>query len=164
MHFNIFFFLLYLINKVNRYNKKEVIAMVQIIMMIINIINFLAIFYMIFKEKRSANSIIAWVLVIYIAPVIGFIAFLLVGRKMNNSNMFGIKEIEAKLFKDYIKRIHKEGYIEKDNKNFDMINSIEQMGHSPYRENNEVMMYSDGKEFFTALLDALRKAEKCINI
>ena len=38
------------------------------------------------------------------------------------------------------------------------------MGHSPYRENNEVMMYSDGKEFFTALLDALRKAEKCINI
>ena len=138
--------------------------MVQIIMMIINIINFLAIFYMIFKEKRSANSIIAWVLVIYIAPVIGFIAFLLVGRKMNNSNMFGIKEIEAKLFKDYIKQIHKEGYIEKDNKNFDMINSIEQMGHSPYRENNEVMMYSDGKEFFTALLDALRKAEKCINI
>ena len=90
--------------------------MVQIIMMIINIINFLAIFYMIFKEKRSANSIIAWVLVIYIAPVIGFIAFLLVGRKMNNSNMFGIKEIEAKLFKDYIKQIHKEGYIEKDNK------------------------------------------------
>ena len=45
-----------------------------------------------------------------------------------------------------------------------MINSIEKMGHSPYRENNEVMMYSDGKEFFTALLDALRKAEKCINI
>ena len=120
--------------------------MVHIIMMIINIMNFLAIFYMIFKEKRSANSIIAWVLVIYIAPVIGFIAFLLVGRKMNNSNMFGIKDIE------------------KDNKNFDMINSIEQMGHSPYRENNEVMMYSDGKEFFTALLDALRKAEKCINI
>ena len=78
--------------------------MVHIIMMIINIMNFLAIFYMIFKEKRSANSIIAWVLVIYIAPVIGFIAFLLVGRKMNNSNMFGIKEIEAKLFKDYIKQ------------------------------------------------------------
>ena len=69
--------------------------MVHIIMMIINIMNFLAIFYMIFKEKRSANSIIAWVLVIYIAPVIGFIAFLLVGRKMNNSNMFGIKEIEG---------------------------------------------------------------------
>ena len=87
MHFNIFFFLLYLINKVNRHNKKEVIAMFQIVMIIIHIINFFAIFYMIFKEKRSANSIIAWVLVIYIAPLVGFIAFLLLGRKINNYNM-----------------------------------------------------------------------------
>ena len=124
MHFNIFFFLLYLINKVNRHNKKEVIAMFQIVMIIIHIINFFAIFYMIFKEKRSANSIIAWVLVIYIAPLVGFIAFLLLGRKINNANMFGIKEIELKLFKDYIRKTQKEGYLEKDNKNYDMINSI----------------------------------------
>ncbi len=164
MHFNIFFFLLYLINKVNRHNKKEVIAMFQIVRMIIDIINFFAIFYMIFKEKRSANSIIAWVLVIYIAPLVGFIAFLLLGRKINNANMFGIKEIELKLFKDYMRKTQKEGYVEKDNKNYDMINSIERMGYSPYREKNQVMMYSDGKEFFSVLLDSLRKAEKSINI
>ena len=91
--------------------------MVHIIMMIINIMNFLAIFYMIFKEKRSANNIIAWILVIYIAPFIGFIVFLLVGRKMNNSNMFGIKEIEAKIFKDYIKQINKEVILKKIIKN-----------------------------------------------
>ena len=119
---------------------------------------------MIFKEKRSANSIIAWVLVIYIAPLVGFIAFLLLGRKINNANMFGIKEIELKLFKDYIRKTQKEGYLEKDNKNYDMINSIERMGYSPYREKNQVMMYSDGKEFFSVLLDSLRKAEKSINI
>ena len=164
MHFNIFFFLLYLINKVNRHNKKEVIAMFQIVRMIIDIINFFAIFYMIFKEKRSANSIIAWVLVIYIAPLVGFIAFLLFGRKINNAIMFGTKEIDLKLFKDYIRKTQKEGYLEKDNKNYDMINSIERMGYSPYREKNQVKMYSDGKEFFSVLLDSLRKAEKSINI
>ena len=142
IHFNIFFFLLYLISKVNRHNKKEVIAMFQIVRMIIDIINFFVIFYRIFKEKRSANSIIAWVLVIYIAPLVGFIAFLLLGRKINNANMFGIKEIELKLFKDYMRKTQKEGYLEKDNKNYDMINSIERMGYSPYREKNQVMWKS----------------------
>lgn len=138
--------------------------MLQIIMTIINIINFITIFYMIFKEKRSANSIIAWTLVLYIAPAIGFVAYLLVGRKINNSNMFGIKEIEQKLYKDYLKQIHQEGYIDYNNKNYDVIKSIEEMGYAPYRENNEVSMYSDGHDFFSALLDSLRKAEKSINI
>ena len=131
--------------------------MFQIVMIIIHIINFFAIFYMIFKEKRSANSIIAWVLVIYIAPLVGFIAFLLLGRKINNANMFGIKEIELKLFKDYIRKTQKEGYLEKDNKNYDMINSIERMGYSPYRKKNQVMMFSVGKEFLRFLENFLKK-------
>ena len=65
--------------------------MFKIITILIHIINLLTIVYMVFNEKRSANSIIAWTLILYVAPVIGFIAFLLVGRRMNKANMFGIK-------------------------------------------------------------------------
>ena len=56
--------------------------MFKFLAVLIHIINILTIVYMVFKEKRSANSIIAWTLILYIAPYIGFIAFLLIGRKI----------------------------------------------------------------------------------
>ena len=45
-----------------------------------------------------------------------------------------------------------------------MIMALETMDYSPYRNDNEVCMYSDGKEFFDALLKSLSKAKKSINI
>ncbi|MFH5938665.1 PLDc N-terminal domain-containing protein [Clostridium perfringens] len=38
---------------------------------------------MIFKENRSSKSIISWTLVLIILPYIGFILFLMLGRKVN---------------------------------------------------------------------------------
>ena len=59
---------------------------------------------MIFKEKRSTNSIIAWILILYLAPYVGFIVFILIGRKMNNANMFGFKNAELNTFKSYVNK------------------------------------------------------------
>ena len=50
---------------------------------LVHIVNLLTIFYMIFKENRSSKSIISWTLVLIILPYIGFILFLMLGRKVN---------------------------------------------------------------------------------
>ena len=42
--------------------------MFKFLTVLIHIINLLTIAYMIFKEKRSPNNIIAWTLILYIAP------------------------------------------------------------------------------------------------
>ena len=42
--------------------------------------------------------------------------------------------------------------------------ALETIDYSPYRNDNEVCMYSDGKEFFDELLKSLNKAKKSINI
>ena len=141
--------------------------MFKFLAVLIHIINILTIVYMVFKEKRSANSIIAWTLILYIAPYIGFIAFLLIGRKINNSNMFGIKNVEIKIFEKYSKQVKERNQLEVDNKEFknrDMIMALESMDYSPYRDDNEVYMYSDGKAFFEELLRSLKKAKQSINI
>lgn len=141
--------------------------MFKFLAVLIHIINILTIVYMVFKEKRSANSIIAWTLILYIAPYIGFIAFLLIGRKMNNSNMFGIKNAEIKIFEKYSKQVRKRSQLQVESNNFenmDMIMALEAMDYSPYRNDNEVYMYSDGKDFFKELLNSLNKAKKSINI
>ena len=141
--------------------------MFKFLTVLIHIINLLTIVYMVFKEKRSANSIIAWTLILYIAPFIGFIVFLLVGRKMNKSNMFGIKNAEIKVLEKYNRQVKERSQVQVENNNFknmDMIMALETMDYSPYRNDNEVCMYSDGKEFFEALLKSLNKAKKSINI
>ena len=141
--------------------------MFKFLTVLIHIINLLTIAYMIFKEKRSPNNIIAWTLILYIAPFIGFIVFLLVGRKMNKSNMFGIKNAEIKVLDKYNRQVKERSQIQLENSNFkniDMIMALETMDYSPYRDDNEVYMYSDGKEFFDALLKSLSKAKKSINI
>lgn len=141
--------------------------MFKFLTVLIHIINLLTIAYMIFKEKRSPNNIIAWTLILYIAPFIGFIVFLLVGRKINKSNMFGIKNAEIKVLEKYNRQVKERSQVQVENNNFknmDMIMALETMDYSPYRNDNEVCMYSDGKEFFEALLKSLNKAKKSINI
>ena len=134
---------------------------------LIHLINFFTIVYMVFKEKRPANSIIAWTLILYLAPFLGFIVFLLIGRRLNNANMFGVKDSEIKIFQiynDYIKERELLKSTNKNLKNLDMIMSLEAIDFSPYRDDNDIKLFSDGKIFFEELLESLKKAKNSINI
>ncbi|MDU4890065.1 MAG: cardiolipin synthase [Clostridium sp.] len=137
---------------------------VNILSIIVQLINIITIFYMIFKEKRSANSVVAWTLLLYIMPYIGFIIYLLVGRKINNKKIYILKEDEIKMFKKYENHIKKRDELNLQEKNIRMIRAIENMGYFPYRNNNKIEMFFDGKDFFDHLIESLKKAEKRINI
>ena len=78
--------------------------MFKVFTVLIHVVNLLTMAFMIFKEKRSTNSIIAWILILYLAPYVGFIVFILIGRKMNNANMFGFKNAELNTFKSYVNK------------------------------------------------------------
>ena len=141
--------------------------MFKVFTVLIHVVNLLTMAFMIFKEKRSTNSIIAWILILYLAPYVGFIVFILIGRKMNNANMFGFKNAELNTFKSYINKNEEKNKYNKESlyeKNKDMILALEAMDYSPYRNDNNVSMYSDGKLFFNELLESLKKAKKSINI
>ena len=117
--------------------------MIKIIVTLIHIINLVTIFYMVFKEKRSANSIVAWSLVLYIAPLVGFVIFLLIGRKLNKNNMFGIKQMEYETYKTYLEQNKISNHLEHINKNNkDIIESIEKMSYSPYKEKNNIDLFA----------------------
>ena len=141
--------------------------MFKVFTVLIHVVNLLKMAFMIFKEKRSTNSIIAWILILYLAPYVGFIVFILIGRKMNNANMFGFKNAELNTFKSYVNKNEEKNKYNKESlyeKNKDMILALEAMDYSPYRNDNNVSMYSDGKLFFNELLEGLKKAKKSINI
>ncbi|SCH49664.1 Cardiolipin synthase [uncultured Clostridium sp.] len=134
---------------------------------LVHILNIITIIYMIFKEKRSANSIISWALILTLLPYIGFILFLLIGRKIKKSDIFIMKKSKMEFFKTYTDQLDQMRISNdsiKNSSNYEIIRAIESMEYSPYRNNNEVELFFDGKELFNEILDSLRKAEKSINI
>ena len=140
---------------------------IGILSILVHILNIITILYMVFKEKRSANSIIAWIFILTLLPYIGFIIFILVGRKVNTSNIFIMKKSEMKFFERYINELKNTNTLIndlKDSNNYEIIKAVECMEYAPYRENNEVQLFFDGKELFNEILDSLKKAEKSINI
>ena len=140
---------------------------IGILSILVHILNIITILYMVFKEKRSTNSIIAWTLILTLLPYIGFIIFILVGRKVNSSNIFIMKKSEMKFFEKYINELKNTNIPSNDLKNsnnYEIIKAVECMEYAPYRENNELQLFFDGKELFNEILDSLKKAEKSINI
>ncbi len=99
---------------------------------------------MIFKENRSSKSIISWTLVLIILPYIGFILFLMLGRKVNTKDIFIMKKSELTLFDKYIKKLKSVDNSNDDlkrAKHSDMIKAIESMEYSPYRKDVETKVF-----------------------
>ena len=75
--------------------------------------------------------------------------------------------LDLNTFKSYLNKNEEKNKYNKESlyeKNKDMILALEAMDYSPYRNDNNVSMYSDGKLFFNELLEGLKKAKKSINI
>ncbi|WP_330374491.1 cardiolipin synthase [Paraclostridium sordellii] len=133
------------------------------------IINFLVMLNLIFRERRSIDSTVAWILILTIVPAVGFVLYIVFGRRMNKYSMFKLKKDEDKRLKnrmgescDFLQ------YSEKFEPNVanhrDMIYTLANLNSSPYTTNNKVSIYTDGNEFFNELKEQLRKAKKYINI
>ena len=141
----------------------------EILITTVYIINFLAIINLIFREKRSIETTIAWALILIIIPAVGCILYIAFGRGVSKDNMFKIKEAEDKIIKDNIISTYRRL---QSNKNFDssfiehrdMIYALANSNHANFTTNNNVDIYADSDSFFNSLLDELRNAKYFINI
>ncbi|MEG1411764.1 MAG: PLDc N-terminal domain-containing protein, partial [Terrisporobacter sp.] len=55
---------------------------------------------LIFRERRSIDSTVAWILILTIVPAVGFVLYIVFGRRMNKYNMFKLKKDEDKRLKN----------------------------------------------------------------
>ncbi|MFI3210255.1 MAG: cardiolipin synthase [Peptostreptococcaceae bacterium] len=135
----------------------------------IYIINFTVIVSLIFKQKRSIETTIAWILVLSIIPVIGFFIYMAFGRGISKDNMFKIKEAEDKILKENIidthKKLNQQSKVSSDLYEYkDMIYTLANSNNAILTTNNDLCLYSDSTEFFDSLLLELKNAKKYINI
>ena len=139
----------------------------KVILILIYILNLLSILYMIFEERRDANELLVWIFILNIMPVVGFVLFLIMGRRMHPPNMVGVRKEEDDALTTYsIKTMDtlKNSTKEVIKKHSDMVKSLVSITHAPFTDDNDIEFYTESKDFFDSLLRAIKEAQESIHI
>ena len=134
-------------------------------------LNILLAITIVFFERRDPKTIWAWLLVLYFIPVLGFLLYLLIGQDMRKTKMFKNKELEDAIHL----AVHKQKQRVKSKEIFSFDNGKLSRYHdlvmynlaaanSVYTDDNEVEVYTDGKDYFAHLYEAIAKAKQFVHI
>ena len=145
-------------------------TMLHFIMDNIVIINIILSLIIVFFERRSPQAVWTWLLLLYFIPIVGFILYLVIGQDFHKSRMFKAKEIEGEV--KYAVRRQEETIYKKQlklaNPELDrfrdlMLYNLE-AGSAVLTDNNDIRIYTDGKEKFRALIHEMKQAKKYIHM
>ena len=133
------------------------------------LINIILSLVIVFFQRRSPQTVWTWLLLLYFIPILGFVLYLLIGQDFHKSRMFKAKEIEGEL-KYAVRRQEETIYRRKLRltnpavaRYRDLILYNLEAGQAVLTDNNDVQIYTDGKEKFQALLREMRGAKKYIH-
>ncbi|AKG74774.1 cardiolipin synthase [Salinicoccus halodurans] len=142
----------------------------SIITFIIIFINFLLAIGLIFLERRSAQSVWAWILVLFFLPIMGFVIYMLFGRTIYNQKIFTIQEDDKvgmeHLVEDQLDEL-KNNKLDFSNpvaeKNKKLIHMLLYNNQSFLTVNNSIETFTNGRDKFDSLLTDIRNAKDHIH-
>ena len=127
-------------------------------------------FTIIFMERRSANSIWAWLLVLVFLPLFGFILYLLLGRQIQRDQIFKIDKEDKKglelIVDEQLAALKNENF---SNSNYQIVKFKEMIQMLLYNNaaflttDNDLKIYTDGQEKFDDLIQDIRNATDYIH-
>lgn len=121
--------------------------------------------YVIITENRNPIKSIAWVLVLAMLPIVGFIFYLFFGKNYRKRKMISknsIKRIKKKHPKHELTNIPEiEGVNEN---NIGIINLLYKNNQSFLYEKNEVEVYTNGEDAFESVFSEIEKATKNLHV
>ncbi len=125
----------------------------------------------IFLERRDPTATLAWVLVLLVFPGIGFLAYIFLAQNFSRKKLFTMKVTEKKRYGDDLKTqqdAFKSGELTiNDPKIYpykDMIKMNLFSNDAFYSQDNEVKIFTDGKEKFEEVFKCIEEAEDHIHI
>src|SRR6056297_2333253 len=135
------------------------------------VINILLAFVVIFLERKDPTATLAWVLVLLMIPILGFIGYIFLAQNFSRKKLFEMKIIEKKIYGSYIQRQeeaiknNKFEMNEKDlNQYLDLIKMNVFSNKSHYSQDNQIKVFTDGKDKFRDLKDSIKNANNNIHL
>lgn len=113
----------------------------------------------VFRTRRDIASTWAWLLVLSVFPVIGFIAYLFVGRKISNEDIFSIRSEQESFRERLIAR--QEALLEKHQlllqsgrlaRARQLVNLSSSLDDAIVTFNNRVRVFIDGQKLFSEMI------------
>lgn len=143
----------------------------SIIIGVIFILNIFLAMLVVFLERKDAGATWAWILVLFFIPGLGFFMYLLFGRSLSSSKMFQWEDQK----KIGIAQLISNQLLELCTGNFPYQNQIEKDYHdlifmhlsnndAVLTQDNNLDIYTDGKEKFHALFNDIENATDHIHL
>jgi len=138
---------------------------------IIYILNTFLVIIVIFFERKNPTTTLAWMMVLFFLPLIGFVLYLFLGQNYTRQRLFALKEKDDATLKSFFEEQHRkllEGQYRFSNPEAeqyrDVILTLLQNNHAFLTGDNRIEIYTDGKEKFEALFAAIRNARHHIHL
>jgi len=127
-----------------------------------------AIIGVVVSENRNPVKTLAWITVLILLPVVGIVLYIFFGRSLRHIRMISRKKRLRLTNRDDIKHLMRSQpvvhYDTVKSERQQMINLVSNIQGSPLLANNEVEIFTNGKEKFDAFKRDLLAAEKYIHI
>ena len=134
------------------------------------LINEVAAIYTVFREKRDIAATWAWLLVLTLIPVIGFIIYAFLGRKLPHRRLNLMKTQTQLRIQEAIDR-QKQQFINMPKPRHTTtqiyrrtVMLFQSLDDSFLSQHNQVTIYTTGQELFSQMFDEIAAAKKSIHI
>ncbi len=129
-------------------------------------LNMIFITTIVFFERRSPSSTIAWILVLTFTPYVGFFLYLMFGLSFRKRVLIKKKKYVDLQRKAYLKRINmnKNDLDEYAISHYSdsLVKYLENYGEAIYFTNNNVEIFTDGRKLFEDMISEIKNAKKYI--
>ncbi len=122
-------------------------------------------------DNRNPTKTIAWVVVLFVLPILGLILYFLVGKNYRKEKIFSRKGLEdferiRKLSDDQIIELQDDDYIENERvrSKLPIINLLLRNSKALLTRKNRVKILNNGKKTFSSIISDLEKARNHIHL
>ncbi|WP_137597541.1 cardiolipin synthase [Paucilactobacillus kaifaensis] len=134
-------------------------------------LNTIATIIIVFREKRDISATWAWLLVLLLLPIAGFLLYLIAGRKLSHRKIFNLKAQE-RLGIDQIVANQKLQFDDNEllpanqvtNSARELVRLFLETDNAILTKKNAVRIFTDGDKLFDSMFEDIRRAQHHINI
>lgn len=132
------------------------------------VINVVAAIITVFREKRDISAIWAWLLVLIMFPIVGFMAYFFLGRKLSNKHIFDLRTQEMmgidQIAANQTALLNGRDRTDKYEEGQAFVQLFLKSDQAIFTRQNDVKIFTDGNEKFAALFEDIKNAKHHINI
>lgn len=135
------------------------------------VVNIIIALTIIFLERKNPSATLAWIMVLFLLPVLGIVLYFLFSQNLARKKIFKLTQSEEEMIFGSVEEQHKEvseGSYEFSNTEAklwkDMIRLNLLYAGSFYTQDNRVGILTDGKRMIHSVLKDIRNAEETINV